>query len=332
MKRAAKKFLELFFGSDLVIGLYLKLRRPRPRILLYHGVSDRPEEQRAAGVFPAAQFEAQLKYLKKTYADLPLPRLLSGELSGNSVTLTFDDGYENNYSCAAPLLERYGFSAAVFVCPHLVEGRAVAWWHIFDYCLNDATRPRFRAVFERHGLAAGQARKTALENTLKDAPAGTYQKVVDELSREFSRELAAAGRPRFLSWPQIAELAGRGFTIGAHTATHVTVSRLSPADYEAELRRPKQLLEEKLGRSVEFFAFPYGERPHYSADSLAYLKQAGYRCALLALAPADPPESDPFCLDRVALDKNDSPALFRLKVSGLYRDAAALYRRFRRPR
>lgn len=43
---------------------------------------------------------------------------------GRYAFLTFDDGYEDNYTNALPLLRQYGFTAWIFVLPPLVERQA----------------------------------------------------------------------------------------------------------------------------------------------------------------------------------------------------------------
>jgi peptidoglycan/xylan/chitin deacetylase (PgdA/CDA1 family) len=55
------------------------------------------------------------------------PHLASGRhLPGRTFIITFDDGYEDNFTLALPLLQRYGFTATVFVVAGQV-GRSSAW-------------------------------------------------------------------------------------------------------------------------------------------------------------------------------------------------------------
>ena len=46
----------------------------------------------------------------------------------NLVICTFDDGYENVYKHAFPMMKEYGFTATVFVCPDLI-GKNNSWNH-----------------------------------------------------------------------------------------------------------------------------------------------------------------------------------------------------------
>src|SRR5215813_2095718 len=93
-------------------------------ILMYHRISSAPE----SGVHPyfrvntsAAVFEAQLNFLKTNgYSALTLDQascLLSRprEHDRKHVVITFDDGYRDFYTDAWPLLQKYGFTATVFL-------------------------------------------------------------------------------------------------------------------------------------------------------------------------------------------------------------------------
>jgi len=46
----------------------------------------------------------------------------------NLIVCTFDDGYENVYKNAFPLMDKYGFSATVYICPDLI-GQDNSWNH-----------------------------------------------------------------------------------------------------------------------------------------------------------------------------------------------------------
>lgn len=101
-------------------------RPPEPclRILTYHRVNDRHPGDRMS-VHPLA-FRAQMEHLAESGRPvLPLAEAVSrlrGEgpsLPAGALCLTFDDGYRDNLEFAAPILERMGFPATVF----LITGR-----------------------------------------------------------------------------------------------------------------------------------------------------------------------------------------------------------------
>ncbi len=93
-------------------------------ILQYHHVSDTLP---AVTSISAHDFEQHLKYLKENnFVVVPLPYLIKelkqgNPLSANTVAITFDDGYKNNYTAAAPILEKFGFPYTIFVNPKIID-------------------------------------------------------------------------------------------------------------------------------------------------------------------------------------------------------------------
>lgn len=92
-------------------------------ILTYHHIAPCPPsaaEHAGLWVHPQA-FEAQLRWLREqcfvSYRVRELAALLieGGALPKRWVAITFDDGWYDNYTTALPLLEKYGFTATVFV-------------------------------------------------------------------------------------------------------------------------------------------------------------------------------------------------------------------------
>jgi len=93
----------------------LPVRRDWPLILAYHSVSDRRRDSLA--VSPAA-FERQIAWLaRRGYRSTTLAALCAGAASPAErlAIVTFDDGYEDNYRLAVPILERHSFRATFFV-------------------------------------------------------------------------------------------------------------------------------------------------------------------------------------------------------------------------
>lgn len=88
--------------------------------LMYHSISTVPAGWPADLCITPEIFEEHLKYLKKQgYNVVTAPQamvlLKSRQNVMNTVMITFDDGYENNYTKAFPLLKKYGFRGNFYV-------------------------------------------------------------------------------------------------------------------------------------------------------------------------------------------------------------------------
>jgi peptidoglycan/xylan/chitin deacetylase (PgdA/CDA1 family) len=111
-------------------GSFLSRTNPVPgtlRILMYHRVAETMETDILA-VTPFA-FDQQMRWLREEgWSILPLPealrRLEDGGLPPRAASITFDDGYRDNYDEAAPVLSRMGFPATIFPVTAFVLGDA----------------------------------------------------------------------------------------------------------------------------------------------------------------------------------------------------------------
>lgn len=100
---------------------------PNPVVLTYHSISP----GRSPLKIPPSLFAEQLEWLKANAQVVPLEQVVAAlaarePLPQRAVALTFDDGFQDFHSAAAPLLHRYGFPATVFL-PVQFCGRTNAW-------------------------------------------------------------------------------------------------------------------------------------------------------------------------------------------------------------
>jgi peptidoglycan/xylan/chitin deacetylase (PgdA/CDA1 family) len=91
-------------------------------VLMYHRVTDGKPAGTKHGIYVTQiEFERQLAYLKRTgcttltFADAKAIEEGTRIIPKRPVILTFDDGYEDNYTHAFPLLKKYSFSAVIFL-------------------------------------------------------------------------------------------------------------------------------------------------------------------------------------------------------------------------
>ncbi|MDP8263818.1 MAG: polysaccharide deacetylase family protein [Candidatus Ancaeobacter aquaticus] len=87
------------------------------RILRYHSVGDKRVHETN---IQTHIFEEHLKYLQDNYTIISIDegcKTLSDNtiLINHSVSITFDDGYMDNYTCAYPVLQKYSVPATIFI-------------------------------------------------------------------------------------------------------------------------------------------------------------------------------------------------------------------------
>lgn len=92
---------------------------PQLPVLLYHRVVNSKNDAGRHKIYVyTSRFESQLQYLKENgFETLTFHDLLNNTIQdwSKKIILSFDDGYEDNYDIAFPLLKRYGFKAVIFL-------------------------------------------------------------------------------------------------------------------------------------------------------------------------------------------------------------------------
>lgn len=124
-----------------------------------------------------------------------------------------------------------------------------------------------------------------------------------------------------LDWPQLQEMiAGKRVRVGSHSLNHFMTGHLGEDDLRAEICQSKDILENRLGIEVPFFAYPYGVRPYgaYSLRSEAILRQAGYQCSCTSRISRAAVGAGAWLLPRISLVGSDTALDARAKAAGAY--------------
>lgn len=89
-------------------------------------------------------FERQMRYIKvKGFKVIPLNELVEGITSGrkfahNTVVITIDDGYKNNFTYAYPILKKYGFPATIFLMTNAIGAPGyLNWEEVKEMSMNN---------------------------------------------------------------------------------------------------------------------------------------------------------------------------------------------------
>jgi peptidoglycan/xylan/chitin deacetylase (PgdA/CDA1 family) len=114
-------------GAGLIVFILLSLKycwwRPtvgleHPRILMYHMIGGSLSKQKHRGLRVSPEmFERQVAWLKASnWTFIKASELFTEKAQGDKrVAITFDDGYEDNYSQALPILKKYDACATLYL-------------------------------------------------------------------------------------------------------------------------------------------------------------------------------------------------------------------------
>ncbi len=116
-----------------------------------------------------------------------------------------------------------------------------------------------------------------------------------------------------MSWPELRELAGKGWEISGHTRTHPKLGELADDDALREMVEGKVEIESNLGNSVSTFCYPFGSVGPRTPE---FCRTAGFRAACTTRSGLARTDSDPFLLPRVKIAYRDDVwgLLYRLLI------------------
>ncbi len=209
-------FLSIFVIAALISIGYISQQYSVP-ILMYHSVNPQVSKDNRLRVSPQT-FERQMSFLKNNnYTVLSLGKL--GDLirdkikiPSKAVVLTFDDGYEDNYTYVFPIIKKYGFPINIFVVTDQVGAENMLSWDEIKTMQGSGL-----VVFGSHTLKGDALTKVTSEEELKmqifdskkileeklgrkvhtfSYPIGAFNDKIKELVIEAGYKLAVITTPR----------------------------------------------------------------------------------------------------------------------------------------
>jgi peptidoglycan/xylan/chitin deacetylase (PgdA/CDA1 family)/CelD/BcsL family acetyltransferase involved in cellulose biosynthesis len=302
-------------------GSLRKRTEPAARILYYHRINNEGDP-----FFPAhtiQQFEEQMRFVSQHYRVVSLSELLKRLGDGSPETLmaiTFDDGYQDNYDFALPILERYGLPATIFLTTGSLDSGEPLWFEqlaaaakrtpreFVDLEIDIPRRFWFRTDAER--LASNDG----IFRLLRVLPDATRRDLLPKILQALNAPDAARERERrMLTWDQVRYMKTRGIDFGGHTVTHPFLSKLTPERAAWEVSECKRRIEEELQSPVEHFAYPNGREEDIGGACKDAIRTAGYGAALTTIWGLNYRSTDRLELRRGAPWEN-SLAMFAWKL------------------
>jgi peptidoglycan/xylan/chitin deacetylase (PgdA/CDA1 family) len=249
-----------------VFGPFSKRATPRIPVLMYHSITDDSQDRRHPYYHTTTTvraFDEQIRFLHDNQYNViglgDAVKLLDSKKrwdAGKYVVITFDDGYEDFYTNAFPILSKYRATATMFLPTQFIGD----------------TPQTFKGI-------------------------------------------------ECLTWSRVREMMDQGITFGSHTVTHRCLDGLGANELDYELKLSKETIEQKTGKAVESFAYPFAF-PEADRQFTRQLKdtllQNGYEQGVSTIIGTATPSTDRLLLKRLPVNTWDDARLFRAKLDGAY--------------
>jgi peptidoglycan/xylan/chitin deacetylase (PgdA/CDA1 family) len=121
---------------------------------------------------------------------------------------------------------------------------------------------------------------------------------------------------RYMTWDELAQLEAGGIAVGAHGYDHASLGAMSREAAKDQGARARELMERRLGRRVDSFAYPFGTARDFNAGTRAALAEAGYALVFTSQHGAVHVGMDPHELPRIKVESGDHRRLFAALCDG----------------
>jgi peptidoglycan/xylan/chitin deacetylase (PgdA/CDA1 family) len=257
--------------------IFTPLARPFYRgighILMFHRIVQNLPKFRVPGAasieYSPEKFDLLLDELQKAnYRFVSMDTLVeildTGERSAEFISVTFDDGYADNFTTAYPILKKRGIPFTIYVTTSFPDQKAIVWWYILEDMLNQDLQVEFEFQGTSYRFNTGNNEERQLfgstvRNLMKASSPQDLKTLADQVFEKHGIDPFLKVKELSLNWDQLRQLAADPLVaIGAHTMNHLLLKNLPTESVREEIIEGRARLEKMLGREIEHFAFPFG--------------------------------------------------------------------------
>lgn len=286
--------LSYYTGVDAV---FYRLNRKAKRVVTFHNVL--PNELWRAEL--ANGVSHRLRDFRAIVDEISRRFSFSTDLfDAETVTITFDDGYHNQYEYAFKTLREKGIPAYLFVSRDISGEGGSSTSLVIDQLLHWVSCVPIELIpggnrlqywvkeiwpaYVADNVGRGRIVLAQLESKYP------YEKIRKGLSDDYKRE-----RLTGISDAELDEMRAAGWKIGGHTKSHYPLSNLSESELRAELDGPADQ------RGV-CFSYPYGNSVEVGDAAVRMVEELGYPCAVSNTNSAVLNKTSKYFLPRMSLE------------------------------
>ena len=293
-------------------------------ILLYHGVT----KVKSAGIenysgkhIAESVFLDHMNFIRDNCHPISIEEYVyfcenDKNIPPKSVIISFDDGFKNNFSVAAPILDSLGIPAVFYITSGIVNTNLMFWVDIIEDCLNGTRKTKINIKLNKQfqfSLDSEDNKIKALDiikTYCKSCDFFELKRILFDIEKETDIKARVENSVNYqkISWEELKMLdSNQLFEIGGHSLYHNILSSLSPEALEKDVRASLDLLEINLQKKIVHYSYPEGQKNHFNDRVIDCLKRNGIVCSPSAIVGLNPKNTDLFNLKRIMVGISDLP-------------------------
>lgn len=300
-------------------------------VLTYHRVlsnHQRTSRSRLPDSLFSCEFEWQISHIVRHYhvaTGEEVLAFLTGKstLPPYSVFITFDDGFENNYTEAFPILQRYGVSAAFFLTTGLIgQTGSMLWFDRLDAILSTTHWADISYWLISRNIPYDIQDKLQLRRWLKSLSQIDRDQIITRLGADLGLtsclNTSEGSAYKLMTWDQARRMAAQGMTIGSHTVSHQILSSANHEEVQNEIVISRKKIEKEIGQQCWCFSYPNGTDADFRLSDKEAVQSAGYACAFTQISGFVNKDADCCALPRISMSESFDNQIFLSRLTGIH--------------
>ena len=237
--------------------------------------------------------------------DEAISKLKSKSLKKNSLVLTFDDGFKDNYTYLLPVLKKHNVPATFYINTSVIGTNNSLWFQAaFNLFFTiPAKNIRIEINSTDYNLSTHQDRYFSafsfIKYLQKEHEPQNFMAIINDIDNKLCMPTSESFH---LDWKDLTALCHEPLiTIGAHTDRHFPLGLCSSELARKEITLSKTKLEERLPITISHFCFPRGQLEDFTSEHIDEIKSLGMLSATTTVGGVNNAGADLFRLKRIGI-------------------------------
>ena len=286
------------------------------KILCYHGVTktlSKGIENYNNKHINYKIFKKQIKKIKKYYNPISMDEVIMHKRENikypkNTIAITFDDGFKNNYDVAAPILDEHQIPATFYISTGYINSTKMFWVDQIEDCINrtkvDSIVLKLNNKKNIYKLMSRKQKISSLisiKKILKQTNIAQKEKKIKEIIKltRINPSSDQSENYKKLTKDNVIELSNnRLFLIGSHSVNHESMRLLNPKNLKIEIRGSIKFLSKLINKRITHYSYPEGQLNDFSKIVINEMSNNNIECCPTALQGSNSHKTDLFKLKR----------------------------------
>lgn len=269
------------------------LKNKKCAIFLFHGVIKRSEckvRNYTKKHLEKKRFIEIVKDLKEKGNAISMDTVLnyiqnSIPFKDKSFAITFDDGFYNNYSIAAPILNKLKLPTTFYVTTDFINFNHTSWIDRIEIFLEKIKMNIKVKTFFGDFIIENSSKskiffldkvRTNVKKNLKINPYKFSNDLIKQINNYSNYKTSKSILDRKMNWRHVKILSNNPlFTIGGHSKSHKIFSSLSMTELKKDIKYSIKTINKKLNTRIKHYSYPEGLKNTYSNREIRILKNNG---------------------------------------------------------